>query len=283
MVGFAVLILFDLVGVDKRYVNNDDFVSAVQVNKPFQANEADKQIMQDTGYYRVYDLTTNSTKPSYFHNSLNGYHAAKLRRYNDLFNWYISKNNLNVLNMLNTKYIIAPNEEGGVFTFTNDEANGSAWFIERLKEVESENEAIKALDSLDNKHIAVINQKDIKIYFKSETPRSFSVNSTASIQIKKHDPNYLKYTTNNDQDGFVVFSEVYYSHGWKAYLDGKQVPHVRVNYTLRGMYVPVGRHEIVFKFDPEIVKTGSNIALASSILLGLLLIGGLAYALKKRL
>ncbi|GAA4282121.1 YfhO family protein [Gaetbulibacter aestuarii] len=282
MAGFAILILIDLVGVDKRYVNNDDFVSAVQVNKPYQANDADKQIMQDTTYYRVFDLTTNSTKPSYFHNSLNGYHAAKLKRYNEVFNWYVTQNNLNVLNMLNTKYIIAQNKDGGVFTFTNDEANGNAWFINQFKVVDSANEGIKALDSLDNKHVAVINEKDIDSYFQREVPQTFTVDSTAAIRLKKHLPNYLKYETRNNHKGFVVFSEVYYGHGWKAFIDGKQVPYVRVDYTLRGLAVPAGKHQIEFKFDPEVVKTGSSIALGSSLLLGLLLLGSLIFSIKKQ-
>ena len=274
---FGILILFDLVGVDKRYVNNDDFVSAIQVNKPFEATEVDKYIMQDTTYYRVFDLVGGAAKPSYFHNSLHGYNAAELKRYNEVFDFYVAKNNLNVLNMLNTKYIIAQDNEGNLFPYTNKEANGHAWFIKELKRVASANEEIKALDSLDNKNKAVYNAE---VYKNLKT--QYNVDSLATITLVKHKPNYLKYQTNNTNKGFAVFSEIYYPHGWKTYIDGKETMHMRVNYTLRGMEIPAGTHTIEFKFDPDVVKTGSRIALASSVLFGLLLLGGLLLEFKKK-
>lgn len=281
VVVFAILILFDLVGVDKRYVNNDDFVSAVQMNKPFEADEADKQILKDTSYYRVFDLVNGPSKASYFHNSLNGYNAAELRRYSEVFDFYISRNNINVLNMLNTKYIIAQNEDGSVFPYLNDEANGNAWFIKGFKVAETANEEIKALDSLDNKNVAVLNKNDFGSYFNTEIP-TFQTDSITSINVVKHQPNYLKYKSVNNYDGFVVFSEVYYPHGWKTFIDGKETDHIRVNYMLRGMKLPKGEHIIEFKFDPDVVKTGSKIALASSVLVALLLVGGLFYEFKKK-
>ena len=282
IVGFGVLFLFDLVGVDRRYVNNDDFVTAIQVNKPFQANEADKEILKDKSYYRVFDLVSGAAKPSYFHNSLNGYHAAELKRYSEVFDWYISKNNINVLNMFNTKYIIAQDENGTVFPYTNKEANGPAWFVKKIRLVNSANEEIKALDSLDNKNIAVLNNYDFGSRFKSEGAPSYKLDSLASIRLKEVKPNYLKYESNNSNDGFAVFAEVYYGNGWKTFIDGEETAHIRVNYTLRGLPVPAGKHTIEFKFDPDVVKTGSKIALASSILLVLLLLGGLFYEVKKR-
>lgn len=275
------LLLFDLVGVDMRYVNNDDFLSAVKVNKPFEANEADKEILKDTTYYRVFDLVSGPSKPSYFHNSLNGYNAAELKRYREVFDFYISNNNINVINMFNTKYIIAQDENGIVFPFTNEDANGAAWFVERLEKVESANEEIKALDSLDNKNKAVYTlSKDNTNYIKLKN--SYVIDSLASIKIIKHNPNYLKYKSTNSSEGFAVFSEVHYGNGWKTFLDGKETEHMRVNYTLRGMPIPIGNHVIEFKFDPDVVKTGSRIALASSILLGLLLLGGLFYEFKTK-
>ena len=281
ILGFGVLFLFDLVGVDRRYVNNDNFVSATQVNKPFQANEADKGILNDKSYYRVFDLVSGAAKPSYFHNSLNGYHAAELKRYSEVFDWYISKNNINVLNMFNTKYIIAQDESGTVFPYTNEEANGPAWFVEKIKFVDSANEEIKALDSLDNKNIAILNNYDFGSRFKSEGAPSYIVDSLASITLKEVRPNYLKYESNNSNDGFAVFSEVYYGNGWKTFIDGEETTHIRVNYTLRGLPIPAGKHIVEFKFDPDVVKTGSKIALASSILLGLLLLGGLFYGFRE--
>ncbi|HAI19454.1 MAG TPA: hypothetical protein DCM10_16325, partial [Xanthomarina gelatinilytica] len=150
IMAFAVLIVIDLVGVDRRYVNNDDFVPSIKMNKPYQATEVDKAIMQDPEHFRVYDLVSRApAKASYFYNSLTGYHAAKLKRYNELYDFYISKNNINVLNMLNTKYIIAEDEEGNPFPYTNPDANGNAWFVENIKLVNSANEEILALDSLD--------------------------------------------------------------------------------------------------------------------------------------
>lgn len=278
---FAVLILFDLVGVNKRYVNNDDFVSAIQMNKPFEADEADKQILNDTSYYRVFDLVNGPSKASYFHNSLNGYNAAELRRYNDVFEFYISRNNINVLNMLNAKYIIAQNEDGSVFPYLNDEANGNAWFIKGFDVVESADQEIMALDSLNNKNVAVFNKNDFGNYFEAEIP-TFQVDSTTSIQVVKHQPNYLKYKSVNNYDGFAVFSEIYYPHGWKTFIDGKETEHIRVNYLLRGMEIPKGTHTIEFKFEPEVVEIGSKITMASSILVVLLLAGGLFYEFRKK-
>ena len=280
IVAFAVLLLFDLVGVDRRYVNNDDFVSAIQVNKPFHANEVDKEILKDTTYYRVYDLVSGRSKPSYFHNSLNGYNAAELKRYREVFDWYISRNNINVLNMFNTKYIIAQDKEGTVFNYNNDSNNGAVWFVKELKVVESANEEIKQLDSLDNKNIAVYVKP--KIDLGKTLSSKYIVDSLASIKIIKHQPNYLKYQSNNSNNGFAVFSEVYYGNGWKTFIDGNVTTHMRVNYTLRGMPIPKGKHVIEFKFDPDVVKTGSTIALASSLLFGLLLLCGLFYEFKKK-
>ena len=280
VVGFAVLLLFDLVGVDKRYVNSDDFVSSIKMNKPFEATEVDKAILQDKSYYRVYDLVSGRSKPSYFHNSLNGYNAAELKRYREVFDFYISQNNMNVLNMFNTKYIIAQGEKGETFPYTNREANGAAWFVSELKKVDSANEEIKALDSLDNKHVAVF-AKGKDAIIPTET-KKFNIDSVASIKIVEHKPNYLKYASSNANKGFAVFSEVYYGNGWKTFIDGEETDHIRVNYTLRGLEIPSGNHEIVFKFDPDVVKTGSTIALASSVLFGLLLLGGLFYGFKKK-
>lgn len=282
IVAFGVLILFDLVGVDKRYVNNDDFVSAVQVNKPFEANEADKEILKDSGHFRVFDLVGGAAKPSYFHNSLNGYNAAELKRYSDVFDFYVAKNNINVLNMLNTRYLIAEDESGNPVPYTNEDANGNAWFVKKLKKVNSANEEIIALDSLDTKNVAVINDFEYGTRFKAEGLPIYNVDSLATIKLLVVKPNYLKYESKNNNKGFVVFSEVFYGNGWKTLVDGKETTHIRVNYTLRGMELPAGNHSIEFKFDPDVVKTGSRIALASSILLGLLLLGGLYFEFKKR-
>ena len=278
VVAIAALLVFDLVGVDRRYVNNDDFVSALQVKRPYQPNAADLQIAEDKGHYRVYDLTTGNTRPNYFHNSLNGYHAAKMKRYNELFDFYISRNHLEVLNMLNTKYVIAE-AEGGAQVFTNTDANGNAWFVENLEVLANANDEILALDSLDTKKKAVYTRPWAKM---EALPNTYQVDSLATITLKEVQPNYLKYESTNTNDGFAVFSENYYAHGWQAYIDGQEKPHIRVNYVLRGMQIPAGTHTIEFKFEPQVVQTGSSIALGSSMLVGLLLLGGLFYEFKRR-
>lgn len=279
IIAFGILILFDLIGVDQRYVNNDDFTSAIQVQKPFQMSAADREILKDTTYYRVLDMTSASTRASYYHNSLNGYHAAKLRRYNELYDFHIQRNNLQVLNMLNTKYIIGQDENGQVVPYTNPDANGHAWFIKELKIVETADEEIKMLDSLETKNEAVILDDFLQ---NRELKTSFVVDSTATIELRSYKPNYLKYESSNTSDGLVVFSEVFYDRGWKAYIDGELTDHFPVNYVLRAMAVPKGNHTIEFKFEPQVVKTGSSIALASSVIMALLLIGGLFLEFRKK-
>ncbi|TGV01600.1 YfhO family protein [Flavivirga rizhaonensis] len=280
---FFVFVLFDLIGVNRRYVNNDDFVSSIHVNKPFQANEVDKQILKDKSHFRVFDIVSISstpTKASYFHNSLNGYNAAELKRYREVFDFYVLRNNINVLNMLNTKYIIAQDEKEGLFSYKNDNANGNAWFVQNLEKVESANEEIKQLDSLPNKIKAIYSSHKALEKLKN-LKTNYVVDSLVSIDLVEVKPNYLKYKSKNTNEGFAVFSEVYYGNGWKIFVDGEERSHIRVNYTLRGMPLPAGNHTIEFKFDPEVVKTGSNIALASSVLFGILLLGGLFYEFKK--
>ena len=278
VVAFAVLILFDLVVVDRRYVNNDNFVSAIQVKKPYQANKADLEILKDTTHYRVYDLTSGNTKTSYFHNSISGYHAAKMRRYNELLDFYISNNNLPVLNMLNTKYIITQGEDEKPIVYNNPDANGNAWFIEGLKIVETANEEILALNSLDTKKEAVIESKWIN---DEKINQKLKVDSSASINLVDYKPDYLKYSSQNSNNGFAVFSEIYYKDGWQAYINGVEVEHIRVNYVLRGLEIPKGKHTIEFKFEPQVIKTGSTIVLGSSILLGILLLGGMFYKFRR--
>jgi len=268
---FAILILFDLVGVDRRYVNTDNFISAIKVNKPYSASLADQEILEDKEHFRVLDISSEASRTparaAYFHNSLSGYHAAKLRRFDELNDFHIARNNMNVLNMLNTKYIIAE-EQGQVFPYVNEDAHGNAWFVSELEKKESANTEIKALDSLQTAIKAITTVSELN-------SKGFIVDSTARINLTAHQPNHLKYKSTNSNDGFAVFSEIYYGNGWQATIDGKETPIHRVNYTLRGLEIPAGNHDIEFKFEPQVVKTGSTIALVSSVLFGLLLFGGL--------
>ena len=276
IIAFACLIVFDLVGVDRRYVNNDSFVSSRAMTKPYQANKADLAILKDEESFRVLDVESRlPAKSAYFHNSLNGYHAAKLSRFDDVYSFYISKNNPNILNLFNVKYVIASDEEQGAYPFVNPDANGNAWFVKRVKTLANANEELLALEQLESKELAITTDKDLK-------SENFLVDSTATITLKTVQPNKLEYTSNNKNEGFAVFSEMYYSKGWKATINGKEQPIYRVDYTLRGLKVPAGNHTILFTFEPEVVKTGSTIALLSSILVGLLLILGVFFIYRKK-
>ena len=270
------LIVFDLVGVDKRYVNQDDFVNAREVNEPFRMSQADTEILKDKSHYRVLDLSTNpfnSARTSYFHNAFGGYHAAKPKRASDLFEFYVAKNKISVVNMLNIKYIIQDNK-GRKVALNNPYANGNAWFINTLNIVENSNEEILALDKLDLKKVAVINSE-------LHAAKTYQKDSLAAINLTSYNPNHLIYDSNNVNDGFTVFSEMYYAKGWKATIDGVEAPILKVNYALRGLDIPKGKHKIEFKFEPQVIKTGSTITLITSILLLLMLIGGLFFEKRK--
>ncbi len=269
----AVLIVIDLVGVDRRYVNNDDFVQARVMEQPFQKNGADLQIEKDDGFYRVYDATTNafnSGRASYYHNALGGYHAAKPGRMQDLNEFYISRGNIGMLNMLNVKYIITQSENGGAVAQRNPYANGNAWFVENVILADNVNDELLLLDSLDTKKTAIIHSK-----FKEELPlEKISRDSTATIDLVKHEPQHIVYETATKSPQLAVFSEVYYPHGWKAYIDGRRTDYYRANYALRAMTIPEGIHKIEFKFQPDVVEFGSTLSLFSSIVFVILLLGG---------
>jgi len=266
---FAILILFDLVAVDKRYVNADDFVSKVEIEKPFQASIIDKEILKDTSHYRVINWVVNPMNDgstSYFHNSIGGYHAAKPRRYQELFDFQIAKNNIEVWNMLHTKYIIYPDNEGEARLQQNFETNGNAWFVNEVTFVDSADEEIMALDSLKTKEKAIVNAS-----FKTKFNQSiFKKDSLDIIKLVSYQPNEMKYESKTSEEQLAVFSEMYYKKGWNAYLDGTFVPHVRANYVLRAMTIPSGEHEIVFKFEPAVIKKGNTVTLISFALLFLI-------------
>lgn len=274
----GLLFCMDLVPIDKNYVNKEDFVFAREMDEPFQPTEADLKILQDTTHFRVFEVNgqMSNARSSYFHKSIGGYHAAKPRRMQQLFDYQIAKNNVGVLNMLNVKYIIQNGEDGKPVALINPAANGNAWFVEKINWVNSADEEMKVLSSLDTKNIAVMNVKT------NEYKGNIEKDSTASILLKTYRPNYLKYTSNNSKNGFGVFSEMYYQNGWKATIDGKEAQIYNVNYVLRGLSIPAGKHTIEFKFEPQVVQTGSRIALTSSILIFLLLLGGVYFETKKK-
>lgn len=273
--GLVIVLLVDLVGVDRRYVNNDSFVSRRAMEKPFEETATDRAILQDTTDFRVYDPYEglNGARTSYFHKSIGGYHAAKPAAMQDLFDFYIYNNDIGVLNLLNVKYIVQRDEQGEEYPALNPDAYGSAWFVNEIKSVGSANEEITALRDLDGQQTAVVDTAR----FPLTGPASFATDSTAAIDLVKYSPNHLTYRSRNDNLGLAVFSEMYYPHGWAAYIDGEPRPFFKADYALRAMYVPSGTHTIEFKFTPDVVYKGRKIAMAGSILIGLLIIGGLAY------
>lgn len=278
----GILMIFDLFFVDKKYVSAKDFVSPVQIAAPFQETPSDAQILKDTTHYRVFEVNGNmsSARASYFHHSLGGYHAAKPRRMQQLFDYQIAKNNMEVLDMLNVKYIIQSDKEGKEFPTINPNTNGNAWFISTVKLVNKADDVMKALDHIDTKKVAVFNVHDNEVKFRNARLKK-QWDTTGTIKVVQYKPNYIKYKSESAKDGLAVFSEIYYKNGWNAYIDGKLTDHFPVNYVLRAMEVPGGKHTIEFKFEPQVVKTGSTITLISSIGMLLILIGGIYFERKK--
>jgi hypothetical protein len=277
----VIFMLFDLISINKKYVNEADFKPSRKNEKPFKASEADKIILQDTSHFRVGNFTVNPMNDgstSYFHQSIGGYHAAKMMRYQELFEYQIAKNNRQVLNMLNTKYYIVDSDKGIKQAQLNPDANGNAWFVERLKVVNSANEAILALDSVNTKNVAVFERSSST---QKELKSSFEMHPTDTIELLNYDVNSLTYLSKTVKEQFAVFSEIYYKNGWNAYIDGELVPHYRINYVLRGMLIPPGEHTIEFKFAPKVIQQGSVISLFSYLLLFGIPIGGLFFGKNK--
>lgn len=270
----GLIMVFDLFFVDKKYLNSTHFVAATEMENPIQETELDASILKDKSNYRVFEVSTGAMsdpRASYFHKSIGGYHAAKPRRMQELFDYQIVKNNMQVLNMLNVKYLIQTDEKGQKIAIHNTQANGSAWFVKQIKFVKSADEEMKSLANFNSKEVVIINSlseggQDFK------GAESIGKSEGASIKLTSYQPNDLKYVSNNSNTGFAVFSEMYYKNGWNAYIDGKLTDHYRVNYALRGMMIPAGKHTIEFKFEPQVVKTGSTISLVSFI--GILLLTG---------
>jgi hypothetical protein len=278
----GLLMIFDLVFVDKKYVSDKDFVSRSEVEVPFQETPADVQILQDTTHYRVFEVRDFlGARTSYFHKSIGGYSAVRPRRMQQLFDYQIAKNNIEILNMLNVKYIIQTDSTGAAFPVQNPNVNGNAWFVKNVLLVNKPDDVMKALGKLDTKNVAVFNVHHFGSKFEdARLKENFDTSGTIKLDVYK--PNYLKYTSENKGKGLAVFSEIYYENGWNAYVDGIKTDHFLVDYVLRAMIVPAGKHTIEFKFEPEVVKTGSMIALFSSLGMLLLLIGGIYFEQRKK-
>ena len=278
IIGLFILVLFDLVMVDLRYVNQDDFISKAKIEKPFDLSPMQGEILKDKEHFRVMNFMVNPMNDgstSFYHNSIGGYHAAKPRRYQELFDFQIARNNMEVLNMLNTKYFIFPGENNLENVQINEEANGNAWFVTEIEFVDTANEEIKALDSLKSKSGVILERK----YENALGKTVFEKDTTASIRLTSYKANEMRYTVSAASDQLAVFSEIYYKDGWNAYLDNKLVPHMRANYVLRALVVPKGEHELVFKFEPRVIQTGNMISLISY---GLLILIPLGWFIRER-
>ena len=267
----GLLVLGDMWTVNKRYLNTDDFESKRKVETPFIPSLADQQILADTDpNFRVFNTavnTFNDASTSYFHKSIGGYHGAKLKRYQELIDAHISKGNIDVLNMLNTKYVITRGQNGQPLAQRNQGVLGNAWFVKKVQIVANADEELAALSTINSSEEVVLDER-----FSAFVP-NFELDSMASIQLTDYKANHLTYQSNCSTEQIAVFSEIYYDKGWNTYIDGVISPHFRGNYVLRAMAVPAGSHQIEFKFEPTAYATGETISLASSVVLLLLLVG----------
>jgi hypothetical protein len=260
--GLSALTLIDLVGVDLRYLSHDDFHAPAQVK--VTPDEADLAIMEDTepGYRVLNDANPfNEARTSYFHRSIGGYHAAKLQRYQDIIDRYLSRFHIGVINMLNTKYYIENDPASGERTVAiNPEAFGAAWFVGGVQWVDGAMAELDALETADLRRIAVVDER-----FRERVPTDFPADDAAEIELTEYRPNYLKYETSATSEQLAVFSEIYYDKGWKAYIDGEEMPYLRADYILRAMEIPAGEHVVEWRFRAPRFATVEGVTLAASI------------------
>ena len=335
IVVLALLFLLDLWGVSRRFLNTSNYISKRENQQIFQPTPADLQILMDEDpNFRVFNLTRNpfnDAVTSYFHKSIGGYHGAKMGRYQDVIDMYLSKFDMNVLNMLNTKYFIISAENQGIpLPQYNPEALGNAWFVNEYMVAEDADEEImglqnpykmKELKELNLKKISLERRKQLLERDNAAAPELSSIigeiqniqleiseqslfdprktaivriesenllkelpvikDSLASISFKSYSPNRWVYTTVSDTDQLAVFSEIFYSKGWEVTVSGETAEHFRVNYLLRGMVIPAGEHVVEFRFRPKAYFTGEKIALASSVIMLLLVFSVIYLEFKK--
>jgi len=299
------LILLDMWPVSKRFLNENNFRKATATSEPYPMTVADEAILKDQSLsYRVLNLTVstfNDASTSNWHKSIGGYHGAKLQTYNELIhhclapeiNSFIAayqKSNYptivttevaenlagaNSLNMLNTKYIIVDQQR---LPLENKSALGNAWFVDSYIIVENADEEISLISSFDPSSEALIDKSFEHLLIKN----NYAADSSAKIELISYKANELIYHSTSTKDGLAVFSEIYYPAGWKSYIDGNELPHLKADYVLRAMEVPAGDHEIIFRFEPDSYRTGTKVSFASSILLILLCAGSLYMYFRKK-
>ena len=294
--GIALLCLVDLWSVNKRYLYDDQFVPASTSKTVFEPTETDKTILADPALdYRVLNLATNTfneNNTSYWHKSIGGYHAAKLRRYQELIDHHIVPEmqalasevvakggrmdsleaaKFPVLNMLNTRYVIFPAaEDGRTVPLQNPHALGNAWFVRHVQYVANADEEIDALSGLRPAETAVV---DARFRDALQGLEQAPADSLGTIHLTAYEPNRLVYETQNTTDGVAVFSEIYYPAGWQVTIDGQPAPLARANYVLRALHIPAGQHTVEMRFDPQSLHVTEGIAYAG---LSLLAVGALA-------
>ena len=266
--GLTILILIDLLSVDIKYLNSENYVDPIENEGSFQQSNADKEILADKSFYRVFNVSGNAFSEnitSYYYNSVGGYNPVKLRIYNDLIERQIGKEqpNLIVFNMLNTKYFIQKNQSGITEKYQkNDSALGPVWLVKSIHFVKNATEEMAALNSIHPKEDAFVQES-----FRSSIPFMPQPDGSASIQLIKNDNDIVTYSFNAASNQFAVFSEIYYKAGWKAFIDGKEAPIVKCDYVFRGLAVPSGKHNIEFRFHPEGYYRGREITSIFTIVL----------------
>ena len=278
----VVLVVVDMYPVNKRYLNSDNFVPTRKVKSAFQMTQADRDILQDPDpNYRVLNLTVdtyNDPTTSYYHKSVGGYSAAKLRRYDDLIKYQLSKGNMKVINMLNTKYIITASEDGVPEAMYNPEAAGNAWFVENVMWVDGAKAEMDALNDFDEKRTVIADN-----HFADKIPAVIPQKAEGdTIYLTHYQPNKLTYKSVSKNGGYAVFSEIYFPWGWQITIDGESVEMARVNYLLRGVNIPAGEHDIEFRFEPTSLKVNTIIAFTSIFMVLIVGVGIIVRSLRKR-
>lgn len=268
----ALLVFFDMWTVNKRYLNNDkdkgqyiQWESKIASAQPYQMSQADQQILRDPDpHYRVWNTTSRldqDGRTPYFHKSIGGYHGAKMKRFQELVDMHLNKQNMKAFDMLNTKYMIVQNQQGGLQAQQNPDVLGNAWFVNDVITVANADEEITKLGEIDPATQCVVDAR-----FSAQIA-GVSADVSGTIKLDSYDPKHLVYSSSAEKDGIAIFSEMYYADGWNAYVDGQLVPHFRANYVLRGLKIPAGEHQVEFKFEPAVYSIGEKLSLAFSVLL----------------
>lgn len=263
LLGVGVLLVIDLLQINARYHNDVLFVFPRQKMQSFAASPADLSIKNDTTHYRVYEpaLGLQGARTAYHHNAIGGYHGAKPRRFEAFINLMQAKQASQLLNLLNVKYVLLQNENGETQAVQNPENYGPAWFVNRLLPQPNPNDLYAALNATDFETTALVETDHLEI------PDQYTPDEEATIRLLENHPEHKKYLINSAEESFVVFSEMYYKNGWEATIDGNPTEIYPVNFLLRGLYLPKGKHEVTFTFSPAIVQQGGYVQLGAILIL----------------